>query len=293
MKIAVRMGAMLLAGAACLLADVSYEESVRYTGGSLIEMMHSMSNGIMGKMMGGRLGNALQDQTYKVYVKGNKMARLGSGTGMIFDLDAGTMTTLDSEKQTYSTVTFDDMNRRMQDMRERMSKSSSKPAEMQFESKVEASGKTREVDGQQAKEYIMTVTAKGPEAGMVVTSDLWAVSSIEGMEELRNFQKKMAARMSSIAGFNPMLGTASAGLSQMEKETLKIEGYPVLQETKITGVQSPMSPMMAMRNGGQENKDPNAPFLIMNTDSKSFSSGSVNGSVFEIPAGYKEQKIRR
>jgi hypothetical protein len=50
--------------------------------------------------------------------------------------------------------------------------------------------------------------------------------------------------------------------------------------------------MMAMRNGGEQNKDPNAPFLIMNTDSKSFSNASVNDSVFEIPAGYKQKKMR-
>ena len=45
-----------------------------------------------------------------------------------------------------------------------------------------------------------------------------------------------------------------------------MDGYPVTQEVTVSGVQSPMSPMMAMRNGGQENSDPNAPFLIMNTD---------------------------
>lgn len=293
MKIIVRVGTVLLAGAACVLADVSYQESVRYTGGSLLEVMHSMSNGIMGKMMGGRMGRALQDQTFKVYVKGNKMARIGPETGMIFDLDAGTMTTIDNQKQTYSTVTFDEINQRMQEMKERMSKNGSQAPDIQFDSKVEQTGKTKTIDGQTAKEYLMTLTAQGQQGGMKVNSDLWAIPSIAGVEELRSFQKKLASKLIYMnGGVNPMLGSASSGLNQLTKEMLKMDGFPVSQEVTITGVQSPMSPMAAMRNGGQNNSDPNAPFLVMNTESNSFSDASVADSVFQVPAGYKEQKMR-
>lgn len=283
---------LLLAGAVCVLADVSYEESVRYTGGSLVDLMRSMSGGVMGKMGGGRMAKALEDRTYKVYLKGNKMARLSADTGTIFDLDAGTMTMIDVQKKTYSTTTFDEMNRRIEEMQNRMSKNGSHPAEIQFDSKVEPTGKTRSIDGKEAKEYVMTITAQGQQAGMRVKSDLWVVPSISGQEELRNFQTKMAEKLKNLNGLNPVMGTASAGLTQVSKEVLKMDGYPVTQEVTISGVQSPMSPMMAMRNGGEENKDPNAPFLIMNTDAKSFSDGAVADSIFEIPAGYKQQKMR-
>jgi hypothetical protein len=290
MKIAVLVSIMFLAWTGCVLGDVSYEESVRYAGGSLIEMMRSMSNGAMGKMMGGRMGKALQDQTYKVFLKGNKMARVSASTSMIFDLDAGTLTTVDTEKKSYATASFDDINRRMQEMQQRLAKNGSQPSEIRFTSKVEPTGKTRTIDGKDAKEYLMTITAAGQQAGMRVKSDLWAVPSVEGMEELRSFERKMAAKLANMNGFNPMMGNASSGLNELNKETLKIDGFPVTQEVAISGVESPMSPMMAMRNGGQENKDPNAPFLIMNMESKSFSGGPVSDSVFEIPAGYKEQK---
>jgi hypothetical protein len=256
-------------------------------------MMKSMNNGMMGKMLGGRMGKALQDQTYKVYLKGNKMARLGADSIMIFDLDAGTMTTIDKQKQSYSTMSFDEMNQRMQQMKDRMSKDGEQPPEIQFDSKVAATGKTRTIDGHEAKEYIMTITAQGQQGGMKVNSDLWAVASVPGVEELRNFQKKMAARLSNMnGGLNPMLGTASSGLNQLTRETMKMDGFPVVQDVTISGVQSPMNPMMAMRNGGQQDKDPNAPFLIMNTNSSSFSNESVSDSVFQVPAGYKEQRTR-
>jgi hypothetical protein len=293
MKIVVRVGMILLAGTAGLLADMSYQEAVRYTGGSLIEMMRGMNNSIMGKMMGGHLGRALQDQTFKIYVKGNKMARVGPDTGMIFDLDAGTLTTLDNQKQTYSTVTFDEINQRMQEMKDRMSKSGSQPVDIQFDSKVEQTGKTKNIDGQSAKEYLMTLTAQGQQGGMKVNSDLWAIPSIPGLEELRSFQKKVATKLTYISGgINPMLGSASSGLNQLTKEMLKLEGFPVSQEVTVTGVQTPMSPMAAMRNGGHNESDPNAPFLVMNMESNSFSDASVSDSVFQIPAGYKEQKMR-
>jgi hypothetical protein len=287
-----RTGVLLLAGAACVFADVSYEESVRYTGGALVDLMRSMSGGLMGKMGGGRMARTLEDQSYKVYLKGNKMARLGADTGMIFDLDSGTMTMIDVQKKTYSTTTFDEMNRRMEEMQKRISKNGSGPLEMRFDSKVEATGKTRSIDGKEAKEYVMTITAQGQQAGMRVKSDLWAVPSVPGLDELRTFQTKMVDRLKNLNGFNPAMGTASSGLNELSKEVLKMDGYPVTQEVTVSGVQSPMSPMMAMRNGGEENKDPNAPFLIMKTDSKSFSDGAVADSVFEIPAGFKQQKMR-
>jgi hypothetical protein len=81
-----------------------------------------------------------------------------------------------------------------------------------------------------------------------------------------------------------MMGAANQGLSELTKEITKLDGYPLAQDTSITGVQSPMGPMM----GG----DPNAPFLITTSESSGFSTDSVADAVFQIPAGYKEQKRR-
>ena len=47
--------------------------------------MRGLANGPMGEIM----GQAFQDQTYALYVKGNKMARIGSLTSTITNLDAG------------------------------------------------------------------------------------------------------------------------------------------------------------------------------------------------------------
>jgi hypothetical protein len=247
----------------------------------------------MGKMMGARLGKALQDQTFKVYVKGNRMARVGADTSLIFDLDTGAITSIDHQKQSYSTMTFDEMNQRMEEMKQKMSRNGSQAPDMQFDSKVEETGKTRTIDGQTANEYLLTLTAQGQQgAAMRVRSDMWNAPSIAGMEELRNFQKRMAEKLNnSLGGFNPLMASASSGLSQLNKEVLKMKGFPLIQDVSVSGVQSPMNPMMAMRSGS-DNADPNAPFLTMTTESNSFSDSAVSDSVFQIPAGYKEQRTK-
>jgi hypothetical protein len=282
-----RGGLAFSLAAGYLVADVSYQETVRYTGGALVDMSKSMQGGLMGKMVGAKLGKALQDHTSKVYLKGNKMARVGPTVTSIIDLDAGTMTMIDSERQSYSTITFDELRQQMDQARERMAQhKASGSGDIKFDVKVDPTGQTREIQGQTAKEYIMTLTAQGEQTGgMRVRSDMWTVSSVAGFDELRFFQKKMAEKMGyAMSGFNPMMGAANQGLSELTKEITKLDGYPLAQDTSIAGVQSPMGPMM----GG----DPNTPFLTTTSESSGFSTESVADSVFQIPAGYKEQKRR-
>ncbi|MGH9697783.1 MAG: hypothetical protein ACRD5Z_26825 [Bryobacteraceae bacterium] len=287
MKIQFRLAIVTLATAGCLLADVSYQETVQYTGGSLIDMVRGMSNSPMGKLMGGRLSKGLKDQTSKVYLKGNKLAHIGEDSSTLIDLDAGTMTTIDNEHHSYTVMSFDDMNRQMQEMQQKMNKRGGS-ADVKFNAKVDATGKTREIDGKTAKEYILTVTAEGQEgAGMSVRSDMWAVPSEPGADELRDFHKRLSEKLNYAfgGGLNPMMGNAGQGLSELQKETTKLEGYPVLQDTAVSGVQSPM-----MRRNGSS--DSNAPFITMKTQSGNFSAGSVDEAVFQIPSDYKEHKAR-
>jgi hypothetical protein len=93
LKQIVPAGVFVCLAAGCLWADVTYTETTKYTGGTLLEMTQRMaSNPIMGRLAGGRLQSAFQDQTATVYVKGAKMARVGQALTTIFDLDAGTVT---------------------------------------------------------------------------------------------------------------------------------------------------------------------------------------------------------
>lgn len=287
------MGALAVASASFLLGDVTYQETIKYTGGSMVDMMRNMSSSPMGKMLGGRMGHALQDRTSTVYLKGNKMAHIGQDLSTIIDLDAGTLTTIDNQRHSYSTMTFDEMNQRMKEAQEKMSRRNGSGADIHFDVKVDDTGKTRDIDGKTAKEYVMNMTAQGQQegqtAGMRIRSDIWTVSSVAGADELRDFYKRAMSKMNYAfgGGMNPMMGNANQGLAQLAKETTKLEGYPIEQETSVSGVQGPVAPMM-----GGNTSDPNAPFLTMTAESHNFSTGPVDDSVFQVPAGYKQQEMR-
>ncbi|MBV9502334.1 MAG: hypothetical protein JO138_23445 [Acidobacteriaceae bacterium] len=283
----------VLAGfaAGCLLADVTYNQTVKYTGGTLLDLVHRMANmPMIGRMGGGGMRAAFQDQTFNVFIKGAKMARLGQSLSTIYDLEAGTITTINNEKQTYFVQTFEQLREQTQHMQERMNRG--KSGDLQYDIKVEDTGQTRDINGQRAAEMVMTLTAK-PEsayAGMVVKVHLWSVEPNEAMKEAVDYQKRLAQKFAYAFGnTSPMFGGAGAGIGAAMKEAMNQKGYPVLNEIELTGLSSPMANNPMMRQGSG---DPNAPALQMQTESSNFATGAVDDSKFSVPAGYKEEQPR-
>lgn len=289
MKSALR--AALLTGLACgaLFADVSYNETVKYTGGTLLDMVHRMANmPMIGRMGGGGLKTAFQDQNYNIYIKGAKMARLGGPLSTIYDLDAGTITTINNEKQTYTVQTFEELRQRMERMQERMNHGQS--PNIDFDVKAENTGQKRDINGQSASEMLITMTAKSANAAgqMVVKMHTWLVQPDAAMHEAMDYSKRLAEKFQyAFAGFSPGIGGATTGINAAMKEAMSQNGYPVITDVEISGVNSPMAGMM-----GHES-DPNAPALQMETQSSSFSNSGVEDSKFAVPAGYKQEKPRR
>lgn len=233
MQSLIRLGIAASLAAGCLLADVTYTETMKFTGGTLIDMMQRMaSNPILGRMAGGSLKNAFQDQNYTVYVKGSKMARIGNTTSTIFDLDAGTVTSINNEKQTYSVATFEEMRERMEQAQQRMSRS--KGGEIQFDVKVDKTGKTRSIGGQTATETLMTMTAKNADSQgqMVVKVDVWLAPSSAATSEVAEFHKKLGQKFAyAFSGGGAAMGPAAGGINAAMKEMQKLDGYPVLSST--------------------------------------------------------------
>ncbi len=290
MKATIRTAVLVSAAAGCLLADASYSETVKYEGGTLVEMLRGMANGPMGKMMGGRMGQAFQDQTYTVYLKGNKMARIGSINSTITDLDAGTITNIDNTKKTYSVTTFEEMKQATAEMQKRMKTGD---MNLDFDVKVDKTGNTKTIDGQTATEYLMTLTAKdagsGKEAGagMKVVSHVWMVPTEPGASEIRAYYKKIASQYKDAlgGGGGPMMGGASRGMAAASAQLANMDGVSVENHMEVSGISSPMGPM------AQQGGDPNAPALIMATQNKSYSGAAVDDSKFAVPEGY--QKVDR
>jgi hypothetical protein len=277
-----------------LWADVTYHQTTKFTGGSLVEMMKKMAAmPLMGRMGGGAMKTAFADQQQDVYIKGNKMASIGPLSTIVYDLDAGTITTMNHEKSTYSTVTFEEMRQQMEQMQQKMHKSTGQ--DLDFDVQATDTGQTRDIDGQTATEKLMTMTAKqsGKDGQMVIKSHLWLTPPTPAMTEATDFHKKLAIKAAYAMGsFSPTMGPASAGLQAAMKQAFQQAGYPVLTQTEVSGIAggggSPLGAMMG-QNGG----DPNAPMIQTETQAGNFMTAAVDDSKFAVPAGYKEEKRRR
>jgi len=286
MNLCLRLGASAVLAIALLPADVTFQEATTFEGGTLVDMMKKMASmPMMGRMMGGSR-QAFEDQTYDVYIKGNKMARWGKATSTIYDLDAGSITTINNAKRSFSTITFEEMQQKMEQAQQHM-KQQQGPA-LDFDVKVSSTGQTKMINGQEAKEVVIVMTAKQASAQgqMVVTTHSWLVPYGTASREAADFQRKLGQKYAFLMS-GPAMAGAGQGVSAAITQAYKQEnGFPAQMEMEITGVTAPAGPM----SGGG---DPSAPLLKELVENSNFAKGAVDDSKFAVPAGFKEEKRGR
>src|ERR1700674_4325287 len=91
----------------CLLADFSYEESTKITGGAMAGVM---------KFAGAFSKQAREPLQSTVAVKGNRMLHGNKERASVIDLDSETI----YQKKTYSVMTFAEMKQAMEQAMQRM-----------------------------------------------------------------------------------------------------------------------------------------------------------------------------
>src|ERR1700688_2340395 len=202
---------------ACLLADFSYEESTKITGG--------MMAGVM-KFAGAFSKQAREPLQSTVAVKGNRMLHGNKERASVIDLDSETISEINYQKKTYSVVTFAEMKQAMEQAMQRMQNAPKQQQPQQesqekkpdvktdFKLDVKETGQTREIAGLQTKEVILTMKVEGTDqqsgnkGAMVVISDMWLVPKIPGYDEISKFHRRMAEKMAWTpdSGMNAMMG---------------------------------------------------------------------------------------
>lgn len=251
------IGGMLLQPLA--FADVSYQETTQITGGSLQSML---------KFAGAFSSQAKQANapvTSNVALHGNRMVRSNPHSTEIIDLDQQTMTFIDHDKHTYSVMTFQQMQQAMANAaakaKQQQASSNNTPAssgpQMTFAAHVSSNGSSRNIDGQDAKEALLTITmlsnatdGSNTKAGMAATSEMWLVHDVPGVDELRAFNQRMAKELAVDGSANPMSGLLSAqpggaeAMAELKKEAAAMSGFPLLQVTRI-GVSPDGQPLPA------------------------------------------------
>lgn len=225
-----------------LRADFTYEQTTKITGGALVGMMKFAA------AMSKDARKAMDPIPATTSVKGNRMVHKSADSASIIDLDKETITHVNFANKTYSEMTFAQMKQTMEELAQKMQKgsksSSGEQADMQFDVKVNDTGKTKTINGSNAHEVIMTFTMQGTDAksgakgGLDMTTDMWIAPKITGYDQMRDFQRRMAEKLAWIPGANPMMMSRpdmQRAMAQLYKEGSKLDGMPVYQVISMGG----------------------------------------------------------
>jgi hypothetical protein len=234
--------------------DYTYQQTTQITGGSLLKMMKTVG---MFSSQARHMGDPVVST---IYLKDNRLANVSAESVQIIDLDKETITQVDVAKRTYTVMTFAQMKQAMEDARAKMQQEAAKqpsqqPAanpdaqnvKMSYDVKVRETGAQKQISGLDSKEAIMTMmmnatdTKTQQSGSMAVTNDMWMVPSVPGYDQVREFYKRFAAKMSDASlglgyDFSKMLAQnpgAGQALNGMAAEMQKLKGVPIMQVMRM------------------------------------------------------------
>jgi hypothetical protein len=237
-----------------IFADFHYTESTKVTGGSMLGMMKLA--GTFSKQAR-QIGDPVISS---VFVKGNRMARIGQESSEIIDLDRESITHIDHQKRQYYTITFQQMKEQIEEaQREAARHPQAKPAptksetpnttDVKFDISVRNTGAKKEFSGLRANEAILTLTGQatdqktGQTGNLAMSNDLWLTPEIPGYQEVRDFNQRYARKLGDVYGsaMAPMITSmqsqmkpgSTQGYGEMAKEVSKLKGIPIYTVTRI------------------------------------------------------------
>ncbi|MEO8369953.1 MAG: hypothetical protein ABI806_12200 [Candidatus Solibacter sp.] len=236
LKQSLRIASVMALAGSTLMADFTYHETSTITGGMMLGMM---------KVAGVFSKQAREPIQSTISVKGDRMVHRSANNASVIDLASGTITTIDFQKKQYTVMTFEEMKQMMEQMAQKMQKNDK--GEVKFKVSRIPSDKTKQVAGFEAKEMIMKMEMEGTDkdsgakGGMTITTDMWIASGIPGYQEVRDFHKKMAEKLSWSPGGSMFMANpqASQGMAEVYKELAKLDGVPVQQFITMGGAGQP------------------------------------------------------
>jgi hypothetical protein len=318
----VSLAALILWSGTALLADFSYQSTSKITGGMLAGAMQMAS--VVSKQ-------AREPIQSTVLVKGDRMATVTAHAAHIVDLKAETITEVNFDKRTYSVTTFAQMADMMKRMDEGMRNERGKGVQnITVKASVDKTGRTRMIAGSETHEAILKIEMIGtdektgqPVTAMVVTSSMWLARPAAGYDELRDFQRRMAEKLTWTPGIGMMTQPGMGkGMAELAKEASKLDGEPIHQfmvmggpgSDQVAGAHDPnaqptpqpqqqgglMGRLAAARLGmgrgqdqqGSQGQAGGGTMIEMVTEISGFSTDAIDPSRFEVPAGFQQVEYR-
>jgi hypothetical protein len=265
---------VLVVASTSMHADFSYTETTQVTGGSMLGLM---------KMAGTFSKQARQvgePVVSTVSIQGNRMAHINPDRIEIIDLDAETITDIDTLKRQYTVTTFAQMKQQMEAAAERAraQQQKSQPAspdqpsttDIKFQVHVKNTGQSKDVSGLNANESILTMNmdatdkSSGQTGSMAITNDMWLAQEIPGYDEVKEFYRKFALKMGTVfsSAVSPAMMAqyrgAGQGMADMAEEMSKLKGTPVLQVMRM-GMTTDGKPLPAASEAPLPPSDANPP----------------------------------
>ncbi len=252
--IALAVGSLISTAA---IADASYQETIQQTGGSAAQIMG------LGGLFSSKSSAMKKPRSVIVVVQGNRMARVGTTTTVIYDLDQQTMTKVDNVKKQYATATFEQIEEQSATAAAQaklaMDQHKSDPTPTMpsglannppsFDAKANVTGATKEISGVPTHEVILTMSMSfqqqngGTDSlGYYVSNDQWlADNEPPGWKEIQDFNMRLAGKMKimvmndlvqGLIATHPGLGD---GLKKLGEEQAKQHGVPVMTVQRFGG----------------------------------------------------------
>lgn len=225
--------AVSLALAAPALADVTLKERTVSTG------LAGFGNGTSERtwVIAGDKSRSDEQYTYTGRFKTLAGGGKPRNSAEIVRLDRDVMWSLDPEKKEYSELSFAEMREMMAQAGAEAGKSERKSdVEMTYKVDVQRTGKKEKVNGFDAENYLVTVTAtakdakSGDAAAYTMKMDQWLSTQVPGQAEATAYFRKFAEKMGLDPQMRQMSGLMAqyAGALEQAAEKLKeLKGYPV------------------------------------------------------------------
>ncbi|NWF84827.1 MAG: hypothetical protein HXY18_13475 [Bryobacteraceae bacterium] len=223
--------------AATLSADYRYEETSKVTGGAILRMS---------KFPG--MGKLTAPTTTTHFYKGGKSAAVTGSRIDIIDADRGVFTVVNLDEKTYSTITFEEFKAALEALSKKGQQQARMDGEISFDMKVRDLGTSKVVLNQPTKgvEVKVTMTMKDKKSGqtvpMDILSEMYMAKELPGSREMREFQMRMAQKISwdvsnaRFLGIGQMQPGFSEGMQKLSAEAKKIEGTPLMTITRMMGM---------------------------------------------------------
>ena len=275
-------------------ADFKYTETSKITGGAMKSAMKLA--GVFSKQS----AQAMQPIVTTHYIKGNRLRTDNpDGKIQIIDAEGRRIIEIDTQKHTYSEITFEQMKAAMQNAQQQVQKKMEQDpkakdvkADVNVKFKVTPGTGTRQIMGQTTNEskvqIEMEVQAQqqgsapsgqptGPVSGTIVTTmDMWVAPSVTGYQELGQFYARMSKEVNWVPPSNIHVDPrASQSLDELKKNSANLKGFPLLQymSMSMAGQQD------ASGNTAQNSNGPASSASSSNSSSSSSNSDSTPTSM--------------